>query len=85
MNNTIKMIMIPILIVLSSSVVLMIIRGIAFRVLHKWCEKTESRIDDIMLKALRTPSIYWCLAIGLYIGLAASDISLQQPVHRFGP
>lgn len=74
MNSNIKMVMIPLLIVLGTSAVLMIIRGIAFRVLHRCCEKTESRIDDIMLKALRTPSIYWCLAIGLYIGIAVSDI-----------
>ncbi len=74
MNSNIKMVMIPLLIVLGTSAVLMIIRGIAFRVLHRYCEKTESRIDDIMLKALRTPSIYWCLAIGLYVGLAVSDI-----------
>ena len=74
MNSNIKMVMIPLVILLGTSAVLMIVRGIVFRVLHRCCEKTESRIDDIMLKALRTPSIYWCLAIGLYIGLAVSDI-----------
>src|SRR3990172_7007258 len=74
MYSNAKMAMIPLVILLGTSAVLMIVRGIVFRVLHRCCEKTESCIDDIMLKALRTPSIYWCLAIGLYIGLAVSDI-----------
>ena len=54
---------------------LFVLRGISFRVLHRWAEKTESRIDDIIIRSLKTPSIYWCVAIGLYIGIAISDVS----------
>ncbi|MBT9537325.1 MAG: mechanosensitive ion channel family protein, partial [Nitrospirae bacterium] len=28
---------------------------------------------DIIIKALKVPSAYWCIAIGLYIGVAVSD------------
>lgn len=74
MDINFKKILIPIAIALVSSSILLIIRGISFRLLHSWAEKTESKIDDIIIKAFKAPSIYWCIAIGLYIGAAISDI-----------
>src|SRR5512141_2744769 len=59
---------------LTAAVILLIIRGISFGLLHKWAEKTTSKIDGIILSALKAPSIYWCLAMGLYIGAEVSDI-----------
>jgi len=53
---------------------LILFRSIAFRVLNKWAGKTETDIDDIIIKAFKTPSLYWCIAIGLYFGIAVSDI-----------
>ena len=66
--------LIPSVVVLLSAVTLLIVRGIAFRLLHRWAKKTETKIDDIIIKSLKTPSIYWCIAIGLYIGIAVSDL-----------
>jgi len=80
MNSNIRMMVIPLAIILLTSVALMIIRGLAFRLLHKCCDKTDYHLDDIILQALRTPSIYWCLVIGLYIGLAVSDIPPKYTV-----
>jgi len=54
--------------------VLLIFRGIAFKVLHKWAATTQSRVDDIAVDVFRLPSIYWCVAIGLYFGLAVSEL-----------
>jgi len=56
-----------------SAVFLLMVRYIAFKLLHKWAERTETKVDDIIIKALKVPSIYWCIAIGLYIGVAVSD------------
>ena len=67
-------IMIPAAVTLVSVSVLFIIRWIAFRLLHKWAEKTETKIDDIIVKSFKTPSIYWGIAIGLYIGVGVSDL-----------
>jgi small-conductance mechanosensitive channel len=53
--------------------ILLLIRGIAFRFLRKWAEKTETTIDDIIIKSLSTPSVYWCFAIALYIAAEISD------------
>jgi len=74
--NLQKMI-IPAVTTLLSASLLFIVRGITFRVLHKWAKKTETDIDDIIIKAFRTPSLYWCIAIGLYIGVAVSDIQAK--------
>lgn len=73
MDANLKKILIPVIIAIVSSIALLIIRTVAFRLLHKWAEKTETKIDDIIIKSFRVPSIYWCVAIGLYIGIALSE------------
>lgn len=57
-----------------SALVFFILRSIAFRLLHMWAEKTETKIDDIIIRSLRIPSVYWCIAIGLYIGVGVSGL-----------
>jgi small-conductance mechanosensitive channel len=74
MNINLEKIFIPSLVVAFSTSILLILRGVAFRVLQKWAKKTDTKIDDIIIKAFKTPSIYWCLAIGLYIGVAVSEL-----------
>ncbi|MEW6738605.1 MAG: mechanosensitive ion channel family protein [Nitrospirota bacterium] len=73
MGIGLKDIVIPAATAMVSASVLFVVRGIAFRLLHKWAEKTETRIDDIIIRSLKVPSVYWCIAIGLYIGVAVSD------------
>jgi len=70
----INKILIPSIVSFLSAVTLFIVRAIAFKILHKWAERTETKIDDIIIKSLRVPSIYWCIAIGLYIGIAISEL-----------
>jgi small-conductance mechanosensitive channel len=69
-----KDIIIPVGVALLAMCLLLIFRGIAFKVLHKWAASTQSRVDDIAIDVFRLPSIYWCIAIGLYLGLAVSEI-----------
>lgn len=57
-----------------SASALFVFRGIAFRLLNKWAKKTDAKLDDITIKALGFPSVFWCIAIGLYIGIAVSDL-----------
>jgi len=63
MDINIKSALIPSAVALMSVFALFIIRSISFK------------LDDIIIKVFKTPSIYWCVAIGLYIGIAVSDIS----------
>src|SRR4030043_1023451 len=69
-----RKIFVPLIIAIITASALFIIRGIAFKLLHKWAEKTENKLDDIIIKSFKIPSIYWCLAIGLYIGVAVSEL-----------
>jgi small-conductance mechanosensitive channel len=74
MNINPEKILIPGAVALLSAAVLLITRSFLFRFLHRWAGKTETRIDDIIIRSLKTPSVYWCLAIGLSIGAALSDL-----------
>lgn len=74
MNINIKLMLMPSIIAIVVTIILLIIRGIAFRFFNIWAKRTETRIDDIIIKSLRIPSIYWCIAIGLYTGIAISEL-----------
>lgn len=89
MNTHLEKILIPSAIAITTTVILLIIRNFAFRFLHIWAEKSETRIDDIIIKSLKTPSLYWCFAIGLFIGVEVSELSpkyvfyLSRIIHIF--
>lgn len=74
MDIEIKKILLPLAIALISTSVLLLIRGIVFRLFHGWVEKTETKIDDIIIGSLKIPSVWWCLATGLYIGVDLSEL-----------
>ncbi len=74
MGIGLKDIVIPAATATVSALILFVIRGLAFRLLHKWAERTETKIDDIVIKSFKIPSVYWCIAIGLYIGVAVSEL-----------
>lgn len=69
-----KRMLIPSIIALLTAVVLFVIRLIIFKLLHKWAKKTDTELDDIIIKAFRFPSVFWCIAIGLYAGIAMSEL-----------
>lgn len=68
-------ILVPISITLSVILVSLIFRSILFKLLHKWSKQTALKVDDIVISSLKTPSIYFSIAIGLYIGIAFSELS----------
>ena len=67
--------LLPVIIFCAATVGLLIVRGISFRLLQTWAKKTETRLDDLILKAFKVPSLYWCFALGLYIAIALSEMS----------
>lgn len=70
----INKIVIPGAVAFISALTLFVVRAVASKLLHKWADKTETKIDDIFIKSLKAPSVYWCIAIGLYIGIAISGV-----------
>ncbi len=75
MDINIKNVLIPAITALLSITILFLVRGIAFKILHRWAGRTDTMVDDIILNSFRIPSVYWCIAIGLYIGIAVSELS----------
>ena len=61
--------------------VLLIVRAVAFRILHRWAAREDTKLETIAINALMTPSLYWCLAIGLYIGVDLSDLPLRYAFY----
>lgn len=66
--------LIPILVFFGTTAALLSVRALSIVLLHRWAKKTETRLDDIIIKAFKTPSVYWCIAVGLHAGVTLSDI-----------
>jgi small-conductance mechanosensitive channel len=52
-------------------------RQLAFRALHKWSSASATPVDDIVVRALRVPSIVWCILIGIYSALASAQLQTE--------
>ncbi|MFA5353565.1 MAG: mechanosensitive ion channel family protein [Thermodesulfovibrionales bacterium] len=50
------------------------VRGIAISLLHRWAKRTETQLDDIVVASIQRPSLFWCIALGLFIGVSLSDL-----------
>lgn len=81
MKNILSILAVPGLIAVTATVILAVIRGVALRIAGRLAEKTETRIDDIVIDSIRTPSLYWCAAVGLYAGVVLSDLPEKYVRH----
>ncbi|GLI52315.1 mechanosensitive ion channel family protein [Thermodesulfovibrio yellowstonii] len=61
--------------------VLFLVRSFLFRILHKWAEKTKTGFDNLIINTIKSPSIFWCIGIALYIGLESSEIPLKYTFY----
>ncbi len=50
----------------------LLVRRLLLSVLRRWAAKTETAIDDILLSVVRGPSVFWAIALGLYVGIGTS-------------
>jgi small-conductance mechanosensitive channel len=51
------------------TVAALLARRLLFSVVHRWTAKTETAIDDALFSMVRGPSIFWAIALGLYVGI----------------
>jgi small-conductance mechanosensitive channel len=77
MDIHLKRVLIPAAVAFVSVLVLLAVRFVLFKILHKWTSKTKTRLDNIIISSLRLPSIYWCTAISIYIGIAMSEMPVK--------
>jgi len=66
--------LLPICVSAGTTVALLLARLLSLRILRRWAARTSSPIDDIILAAIRRPSVFWCVAIGLHVGLSMAEI-----------
>jgi len=74
MQDVLHKLVIPSSVGLGTAGTLFLVRGIAMRLLHRWAARTETMLDDLIIASIKTPSIFWCIAIGLAIGVGVSDL-----------
>ena len=65
---------ISILIFLGGMAVLLLLRNLLFRILHRLTRKTETRIDDLLVAGLRIPSLFLAVVLSMYIGIRMANL-----------
>lgn len=78
MGKEVLWLFVPLFAAAAAAAALYAARAVAFRLLHRWTERTATRVDDILVGALRTPSAWWCLAVGLYVGISVSELPARH-------
>ncbi len=58
------------------SFVLLFLRSLLMKSFKAWADGREQRVRvyGAVRQPLATPSVYWCIAAGLYLGMAVSDL-----------
>lgn len=67
----------PLGIALAAITVLFVLRGLLLRSLRSSAKRGASTIQHNFLLSLRTPSFFWVLAVGLYLGVVFSDLNAR--------
>lgn len=81
MEASLKNIFIPLFIVVVTIFALFAVRKIIFKFLHRWADKTGAKIGDLIITTFRIPSIYWCIAVGLYAGISTSELPARYAFY----
>ena len=68
---------------LFSFISLLLIRSIALRIFKKLKEKTSTKIYELIFHTIKTPSIFWILAISVYIAISLSNLD-QRYINFWG-
>ncbi len=74
MEAVLKRLLMPAILAVAAAVALLAVRSIAFRLLRAWADRTETKLDDIVVVSFRGPSVFWAIALAVYIGVAFSDL-----------
>ena len=55
-------------------VVALILRTLVMRALRHWASRNNDHLDELIVQAIRLPSLFLCLALGLYLAVAFSEL-----------
>lgn len=65
---------VPFLVSIGTIVLALALRSFSFLFLRKWAKRTKTNIDDIIVNALRLPSVLWVIALGIFVGARSTEI-----------
>lgn len=68
----------PVGLALASTAALLVVRAVIFKVIHSWAKRTETALDDLIVRASRVPSVTLFVALGIYLGVAISHLPETQ-------
>jgi len=74
---------VPILIFIAVTGLGLLLRAWGLRILTRWSLRTQTRMDDIVLDAVRHPSLFWVAAIGLYLAIGTSELPKAYIAYGF--
>lgn len=66
--------LLPAAILLGTLLVGLVLRKIIIGRLMHWADKTKSRIDDVVIAAVRGPFLIWCLMLAIYLAMEFSKL-----------
>ncbi|MGB9599316.1 MAG: mechanosensitive ion channel family protein, partial [Myxococcota bacterium] len=75
--NEYMYILIPLIIFSITAITLFFIRYGLLKYLKKLSEKTKTKADDIILDSFKTPSLYWVIAISIYVTISFANIPAE--------
>jgi small-conductance mechanosensitive channel len=82
-DQVLKQAMISVAIFIGVTAVTLIVRRVFFGVLHRWAARTKTTMDDLLLAAIRYPSLFLCVAIGLYLSIGTSALPAAYVAYSF--
>ncbi len=74
MPSYLNKIFIPFITFLIILAITLILRALVLRALRHWAERTSHQLDDLIVQAVRLPSFFLCLAIGLHLAVEFSEL-----------
>ncbi|HVN24400.1 MAG TPA: mechanosensitive ion channel family protein [Syntrophorhabdales bacterium] len=76
MAGRLQPVLLPLAVAVFTLIVLLLFRGLAFKVLRRYGRRAEPRIgiDELVVRSLSWPSFFWCIAISLHVGVGVSDL-----------
>jgi small-conductance mechanosensitive channel len=78
MNVPYETLLMPAIVAAASMLALFAVRAVLVRILRAWVARSPLNIYEIILSSVRTPSILWCVAIGLYVGVIMSELDSKS-------
>lgn len=51
------------------------LRALLFRQLHRWSQRTHTAIDDVVVHAMSSPTLFWCVALALDTTVRTSTLT----------